>query len=175
MRSHSTKKLCVIAVGLVIALPLTYLLHRQAQASHERELQACTKKLEQIRADAAEYSSVDQYPFEEYRWRYDGVSEFVGGLAVFSDTRKGRKQRGFVDLNNNIVLEFYDPVGVDTFPGFAGFENGRTPIFVWERDSVPWGFLLPYGNPVPRVHGTLDCTGKVILRREGLPMPTFYW
>lgn len=175
MQGRSIKKLYVFVGCLAVVLPSAYLLDRQAQARHERELQACTKKLEQIRTDAAEYSSVNQYPFEEHRWTYDGVSEFVGGLAVFSDTRENRKQRGFVDFNNNVVLEFYEPVGVDTFPGFAGFENGRTPIFVWEHDSVPWGFLLPYGNPVPRVHGTLDCTGKVTLKREGLPMPTIYW
>lgn len=125
------KKLYAIdATGVAATLILTYLLYRQAQASHQRELQACTEKFEQIRADAAEYSSIDQYPFEKHRWTYDWVSEFVGGLAVFSDTREGQKQRGFVDFNNNIVLEFYDPVGVDTFPGFAGFENGHTPIFV---------------------------------------------
>ncbi|MEL6472198.1 MAG: hypothetical protein AAFQ74_20920 [Cyanobacteria bacterium J06623_4] len=169
------KKLYAIIAGIAVTLPLAYLLNRQAQAAHARELQACSRKFEQIRADAAEYPSVDQYPFEEHRWTYDRVSEFVGGVAVFSNTREGRKQRGFVDFNNNVVLEFYDPVGVDTFPGFAGFEDGHTPIFVWEHDSVPLGFLLPYGNPIPRVHGTLDCTGKVILRREGLPMPTFYW
>ncbi|MFK8183884.1 MAG: hypothetical protein AB8B99_10965 [Phormidesmis sp.] len=168
------KKLYVVVAGLAVTLSFASLLHRQAQKTHKRELKACTEKLEEIRADAAELSSVDQYPFEEYRWTYDSVSEFVDGLAAFSNKREGRTQRGFVDFNNNIILEFYDPVGVDTFPGFAGFRDGRTPIFVWEHDSVPWGFLLPYGNPVPRVHGTLDCTGKVTLKRERIPMPTFY-
>ena len=174
MQDCLRKKLCVVLLGTAIALPITYFLRTQTQATHAKELRACTEKFSQIRTDAAKFSSVDEYPFEEHRWTYDSVSEFVDGVAVFSRTRKGRRQRGFVDFNNNVVLEFHHPVGVDTFPGFAGFKNGHTPIFVWEHDSVPWGFLLPYGDPVPRVHGTLDCTGKVILRRERIPIPTLY-
>jgi len=87
------KKLYAIATGIVVTLSLGYLLHHQAQASHRRELQACTEKFEQIR-------------------------------------------------------------------------------YVFEHDSVPWGFLLPYGNPVPRVHGTIDCTGKLTLRRKRIPLPS---
>ena len=121
------KKPYVIVAGIVIALPLIYFLHQQAQKPHQRELKAYTEKLEQIRADADKLPSVDLYPFPEHRSMYDWVSEFEGGLAIFYETRKGREKSGFVDFNNNIVLEDYGPVVVDTFPGF---KKGRTQTFV---------------------------------------------
>ena len=165
-------KLYAIAAGVVITLPTIYLLlHHQAQVSHQKELQACTKELKQIRADAAKFSSTKLYPFEEHRWTYDWVSDFEDGIALFYRTQEGRQKSGFVDFNNNVVLEYYDPVKVETIAGFDGFENGHTAIFVYEHDSVPWGFLLPYGNPVPRIQGTIDCTGRVTLRRERMPLP----
>ncbi|MEL6938444.1 MAG: hypothetical protein AAFO84_04555 [Cyanobacteria bacterium J06598_1] len=154
------KKLYAVVAALAITLPLVDLLRHQAQKSHARELQACTEQLEKIRADAAEFPSTDLYPFQEYRWTYDWVSNFEDGLAMFYGVREGRKQKGFVDFNNNIILEYYDPVKVETIAVFFGFENGHTEIFVYEHDSVPWGFLLPYGNPVPRVQGKLDCTSQ---------------
>ena len=165
------KKLYVVA-AIAATLPALYFLHQQTKtAQHQREFQACSEKFEQIRTDAARISSADLYPFQKHRRNYRWVSNFDGGLAAFSGPQEDRQKQGFVDFNGNIVLEYQDPVKIDSFPGFGGFKNGRTEIFAYEHEAVPWRFLLPYGNPVPRIYGTLDCTGKVTFRRKGESSP----
>ena len=161
------KKLYVVA-AIAATLPALYFLHQQIKtAQHQRELQACSEKFEQIRTDAAKISSVNLYPFQKHKWDYLWVSNFDGGVAAFLGTKEDRQKQGFVDFNGNIVLEYQDPLKIDTLFGFWGFKNGRTEIFIYDHEAVPWGFLLPYGNPVPRIYGTLDCTGKVTFRRKG--------
>ena len=98
------------------------------------------------------------------------VSNFADGIAIFYRTKEGRQKSGFIDFNNNVVLEYHNPVKVETLAGFSGSENGHIAIFAYEHDSVSWGFLLPYGNPVPIVQGIVDCTGRVTLRRKRSPL-----
>lgn len=97
--------------------------------------------------------------------KFVSVTDFVNGLAVFHGTTDDRWQRGVIDLNGNIVLEIH---GVR--PGlefYDGFENGRTEVFIYEHEEIPWGLFKAYGNPVPRIHGYVDCTGAVTLERTG--------
>ncbi|MBE9114993.1 WG repeat-containing protein [Lusitaniella coriacea LEGE 07157] len=93
---------------------------------------------------------------------FRGVTDFAGGVAYFSGTREDQKKRGFIDRNGNIILELRNvDAHIETFP-YSGFNNGRITAYLHKHESVPWGgFLFPYGNPVPRVYGSLDCTGKV--------------
>lgn len=166
------KKTYAVVIAIAAILSLLYLLYQHvAAAEHQRALQVCTEKFEQIRADAAQIESVNLYPFQKHREDFIWVSNFSGGLAAFSGIQQDRKKKGIVDFNGNIVLEYRSVARVDSFVGFDGFKDGRTKIFVYKYETVPWGFLLPYGNPVPRVYGTLDCTGKVVLRKsEHMPL-----
>lgn len=153
------KRYATFAFAL-FALSLLYLFQRQvAAAQHEKNLRSCIKKFESVRAEAAKIQSTNLYPFQKQRWNFVWVSDFVDGLAVFSGTKENREQKGIVDFNGNIVLEFQGA----HVEYFNGFENGRTRAYVYEHEAVPWGFLLPYGNPVPRTYGYLDCTGTVTL------------
>lgn len=100
------KKFYAVVAAMVVTLPLLYLLHQQATAAqHQKELQACTERLERIRTDAAKIAFAELYPFQKQRWDYVWGSNFDGGLAAFSGTWEDRRKRGFVDFNGNVVLE----------------------------------------------------------------------
>jgi|GEM_PF-2917710 len=91
-----------------------------------------------------------------YKFVY--ASDFYGGLAAFSGTKEDRYKRGFIDRNGKIVLELKGAYhGYD----FTGLKNGRSRVYLPRHQAVPWGFLLPYGNPVPKIYGYVDCTGRV--------------
>jgi hypothetical protein len=94
-------------------------------------------------------------------YKFIWVSDFVDGIAVFSGTRENPDQEGFIDLNGNVLLKFS---GANPDVYFIGFKKGRAKVYVNEAD-MPWGFLVPSGNPVPKIYGYVDCTGKVMLEK----------
>ncbi|MBE9011043.1 WG repeat-containing protein [Pseudanabaenaceae cyanobacterium LEGE 13415] len=89
-------------------------------------------------------------------YRFVWVTDFFDGVAFFSGTREDREQRGFIDRDGTVLLTFRGASMYD----FTGFKNGRAEVYVHEAD-MPWGFLVPLGNPVPKIYGSVDCTGKV--------------
>lgn len=90
--------------------------------------------------------------------RFVWVTDFFNGVAFFHGTREDRGQKGFIDRDGNVLLTFRGA----SMDSFIGFKQGRTKVYVYEAD-MPWGFLVPPGNPVPKIHGFVDCTGKVEL------------
>lgn len=84
------------------------------------------------------------------------VSDFFNGIAVFNGIRNDRDQKGFIDRDGNVLLTFR---GAEPFPEFIGLRNGRAKVYVYEA-GAPWGFLVPPGNPVPKIYGHVDCTGR---------------
>lgn len=90
-----------------------------------------------------------------------GFGDFADGIAVFSGTKENPDLNGFIDLNGNVILKFW---GANPDEDFSGFKNGRAEVYVHEAD-MPWGFLVPPGNPVPKIYGYVDCTGKVTLEK----------
>ena len=83
------------------------------------------------------------------------VSDFSKGIAVFSGTKEDREQKGFIDLRGNVVLTFK---GASPDPEFNGFEDGRVSVYVHDLSRG-------YGNPVSKIYGYVDCTGKVTLKK----------
>lgn len=84
------------------------------------------------------------------------ISDFIHGTAVFGGTREDRDLRGFIDVNGNVLLTFR---GAIPMPEFIGFDqNGRVRVFVHNLSK-------DYGNPVPKIMGYVDCTGKVTLEK----------
>ncbi|SRR5579883_1843576 len=84
------------------------------------------------------------------------VSDFIKGIAVFSGTRDDRELKGFIDGSGNVLLTFR---GAIPEPEFIGFDqNGRVGVFVHDLSKE-------YGNPIPKIYGYVDCTGKVTLEK----------
>lgn len=96
-------------------------------------------------------------------YKFVAVSDFVDGLAVFHGTKDDRQQRGVIDLNGNVVLKIHSARPDIDF--YSGFKSGRTKVFIYEHEDLPWGLFKPYGNPVRKIYGYVDCTGAVTLKR----------
>jgi WG containing repeat len=85
------------------------------------------------------------------------VSDFAKGIAVFSGTKEDRELNGIIDVNGNVLLTFRGAIPEAEFNGFD--QNGRVSVFVHDLSRE-------YGNPVPKIWGYVDCTGKVTLEKK---------
>ena len=174
MRNHYRISI-LIGIFLLVAFGFY---GQAAKRSHQKALEACIEDLESLKKQTSSVEYIRVMPVHDanYYWgvknsqgeivvpfQYRYISNFVDGVAAFSNTKDNKNKKGFIDFTGRVLFEFK---GARHNDEFSGFENGRTRVFLWETEVLPWGIFTEYGNPLGRVYGYVDCTGKVTFEKS---------